>query len=60
VCTLFCAGSAINRKDEARYRAALASIAPQPPPPCGCPASFGPCCLNGHCSSSWQCEPPSP
>jgi hypothetical protein len=60
VCAVVCPISGINRKDEARYRAALANILPEPPPFCGCPESFGPCCANGHCSTSWQCVPPSP
>jgi hypothetical protein len=50
----FCGGGAINKDSAAQYaqdveRTPLGSGAVSPGA-CGCPASFGPCCLQGQCT----------
>jgi hypothetical protein len=60
-CTVQCqAGGAINRNALASYQSDLSKTigarGATSVPPCGCPATFYPCCRGGSCHADLECQ----
>jgi hypothetical protein len=62
-CAIACPTAAIKITAKARYLADVAKTpagAQQGTVRCGCPASFGPCCLGSMCHADLMCSTPGP